>query len=72
MPDPVSWIMIEPGWTVVDSDGNDVGRVDEVLGDENADIFSGLHVLTGVSGQKRYVPAESVEEILEGCVRLRT
>jgi len=71
MPDPVSWIMIEPGWTVVDSDGNEVGRIDDVLGDENADIFSGLHILTGVSGKQTYVPAESVEEIVEGRVRLR-
>jgi len=72
MPDPVSWIMIEQGWSVVDSDGNEVGRVDDVLGDENADIFSGLHILTGVAGKKTYVPAEDVEEIVEGRVRLRT
>jgi hypothetical protein len=72
MPDPVSWIMIEPGWTVVDSEGNEVGRIDDILGDENADIFSGLQILTGVSGKQTYVPAENVEEIVEGRVRLRT
>ena len=31
--DPVSWFMIEPGWTVVASNGEEVGSVDEVAGD---------------------------------------
>lgn len=70
MADPVSWMVIERGWSVVDSDGNDVGRVDEVLGDEEADIFNGLQVLTGTIATSRYVPAESVGEIVEGRVQL--
>jgi hypothetical protein len=71
MPDPVSWMLIEQGWAVVDSDGHDLGRVDEVLGDENADIFNGLQVLTGTLGKPAYVPAERVGEIVEGRVQLR-
>jgi hypothetical protein len=70
MADPVSWIMIEQGWTVVDSSGDEVGRIDEVLGDEEADIFSGLNILTGARGKKTYVPAESVGEIVDGRVQL--
>ncbi len=70
MPDPVSWMMIEQGWSVVDADGDDVGRIDEVLGDEDADIFNGLQVLTGVLGTPKYVPAERVGEIVEGRVQL--
>ena len=70
MPDPVSWMVIEQGWSVVDADGDDVGRIDEVLGDEDADIFNGLQVLTGVLGTPKYVPAERVGEIVEGRVRL--
>ena len=35
-------MVIEQGWSVVDSEGEDVGRIDEVLGDEEADIFNGL------------------------------
>ena len=50
VPDPVSWMVIEQGWSVVDADGDDVGRIDEVLGDQDADIFNGLQVLTGVLG----------------------
>jgi hypothetical protein len=70
MPDPVSWMMIEQGWSVVDADGEDVGRIDEVLGDEDADIFNGLQVLTGVLGTPQYVPSERVGEIVEGRVQL--
>jgi len=69
-PDPVSWMVIEQGWAVVDSEGEDVGRIDEVLGDEAADIFNGLQVLTGALGKKTYVPAEDVGEIVEGRVQL--
>ena len=68
--DPVSWMVIEQGWSVVDSEGDEVGRIDEVLGDEDADIFNGLNVLTGVVGKKTYVPAEVVGEIVEGRVQL--
>jgi hypothetical protein len=70
VPDPVSWMMIEQGWSVVDADGEDVGRIDEVLGDQEADIFNGLQVLTGILGTPKYVPAERVGEIVEGRVQL--
>lgn len=70
MPDPVSWMMIEQGWSVVDADGEDVGRIDEVLGDQDADIFNGLQVLTGVLGTPQYVPSERVGDIVEGRVHI--
>lgn len=70
VPDPVSWMVIERGWSVVDADGNDLGRVDEVLGDEEADIFNGLQILTGALAKPTYVPAERVGEIVEGRVHL--
>jgi|SRR5581483_11510908 len=66
--DPVSWLMIEPGWTVVDADGNDVGRVEEVTGDSTHDIFNGLAVSSGIFSRPRYVPAEQVTEISDGRV----
>ena len=64
-------MVIERGWSVVDVDGNDLGRVDEVLGDEAADIFNGLQILTGTIAKQTYVPAESVGEIVEGRVQLQ-
>jgi hypothetical protein len=68
--DPVSWFLVERGWKVIGSDGAEHGTVEEVLGDENADIFDGLAVATGILGKPRYVPAERVGEILEGEVHV--
>lgn len=62
--------MIERGWPVESSDGQEVGKVDETIGDSSRDIFNGLSVATGVLGRPRYVPAERVAEIEEGRVRL--
>lgn len=70
MPDPVAWIMVERGWEVVSSDGQKIGTVDEVLGDQNADIFDGLAVATGLLKKPKYVPAERVGEIVEGRLTL--
>ena len=68
--DPVAWTMIESGWNVVASDGEDVGHVDEVTGDSTADIFNGLAISSGPLGKARYVPAEQVARIVEGRVEL--
>ena len=70
MADPVSWLVIEPGWHVVASDGADLGKVEEVVGDTGVDIFNGLSVSTGFLARPRYVPAEQVAEITQGRIRL--
>jgi hypothetical protein len=64
-------MVIERGWSVVDADGHELGRVDEVLADEEADIFNGLEILAGTLAKPTYVPAERVGEIVEGRVQLR-
>ena len=71
MSDPVSRLVIEPGWKVVAADGTEVGRVAEVVGDTGVDIFNGLSISTGLLGGAQYVPAEVVSTILEGEVHLR-
>lgn len=71
MSDPVSWLMIEPGWRVESADGVDVGRVEEVTGDSNADIFDGLAIAFSMLGKQHYVPAEQVGAITEGTVQLK-
>ena len=70
MSDPVSWFMIESGWKVTDAAGNEIGTVEEVVGDSAEDIFNGLAVSTGLLESRRYVPSERVEEITDGRVRL--
>jgi hypothetical protein len=68
--DPVSWLLIEPGWAVVAKDGTDVGTVEELVGDTGKDIFNGLSISTGLLGKPKYVPAERVRAITEGQVEL--
>jgi hypothetical protein len=71
MADPVSWMVAERGWSVVASDGSEVGKLDQVLGDLEADIFDGLAVGAGtVLDRPRYVPSEKVGEIEEGTLHL--
>jgi uncharacterized protein YrrD len=71
MADPVAWTIVERGWAVAASDGSEVGKVDEVLGDPEADIFDGFAVGAGaVLDRPRYVPSEKVGAIEEGTVHL--
>ena len=63
--------MIEPGWKVVDAQGQEVGSVDEVAGDSSDDIFNGLSISTSLLGKPRYVPSEQVGTITEGRVHLK-
>ena len=63
-------MVVEHGWRVLGADGTELGTVDEVLGDANADIFNGLSVLSGVLASPTYVAAERVAEIREGEVVL--
>ena len=69
--DPVSWFVVEPGWKVLDAAGEEIGSVDEVVGDSSDDIFNGLSISTSLLGRPRYVPSEQVASITEGHVQLR-
>ena len=69
--DPVSWFVIEAGWKVVDAEGQEVGSVDEVVGDSGDDIFNGLSVSTGLISRPVYVPSEQVGVITQRRVQLK-
>jgi hypothetical protein len=68
--DPVAWNVIERGWTVYDADGHEVGKVHEIAGDENHDIFDGLSIKESRLGHDKYVPSEVVGRIEDGAVHL--
>jgi len=68
--EPVSWLVIERGWRVVARDGSEVGKVEDVIGDPEQDIFSGLAVSTGLLHRPRRVPSERVTGIASGRVQL--
>lgn len=67
---PLAWTMIERGWRVTCADGVPLGRVDEVLADEELDIFSGLVVASGITARRRRVDASLVGAIEDGEVAL--
>jgi len=71
-PDPVSWKVVETGWKVLDESGNQLGHVNEITGDPEADIFDGVEISHGVLEKTEYVPSERVLDIREGEVIIRT
>jgi uncharacterized protein (UPF0248 family) len=70
MADPVSWKVMERGWKVRDASGNEIGRVTEIRGLPEDDIFDGITVKRGMLGKSEYIPAERIAEIREGEVVL--
>ena len=66
----VSWKAIEEDAEVVSADGEVVGRVSRVVGDPDADIFTGLAVDVAILGADRFVPSERVKTIRPGSVEL--
>ena len=68
---PSSYLALQPGTAVVSSDGRDLGKVEHVLADPDADIFDGIVLDTSVlPGGHRFVDAPQVDEIYERGVVL--
>ena len=69
---PSSYLVLEEGVPVFSSDGKQVGEVEHVLRDVQADIFDGLVIDTSVlPGGHRFADAEQVDEIFERGVLLK-
>jgi hypothetical protein len=59
----VSWKAIEANAPVFSSEGEAIGKVESVVGDQDADVFTGLAVSIDVLGPSRLVPSEAVRGI---------
>lgn len=69
---PSSYLALEPGATVYSRDGEELGKVEHVLRDADADIFDGLVLDTSVlPGGHRFVDGAHVEEVYERGVLLK-
>ena len=66
----LSWLVIEPGWSVVSADGTEIGYVEQVVGDSDEDIFNGLSISLSFFDEPRYVPSEKVGRIFDNRVEL--
>jgi uncharacterized protein YrrD len=59
----VSWKAVEAGADVVSSEGEKSGKVSRVVGDPDADVFTGLAVKVGILSGERLAPSERVTGI---------
>jgi hypothetical protein len=66
----VSWKAIEADAPVFSSEGEAVGKVSRIVGDQDADVFTGLAISTHVLGPERLVPSECVRAIWRDRVDL--
>jgi len=66
----VAWKAIEADAEVVSREGETAGRVSRIVGDHNADVFTGLAILVGAFSGERFVPAERVQGIWPDRVEL--
>ena len=66
----LSWLVIERGWSVVSSDGTEIGYVERVVGDSDEDVFNGLSISLSFFDEPRYIPSEKVGRIFEDRVEL--
>jgi PRC-barrel domain len=66
---PASYLVLEEGTPVLSSDGREVGTVEHVLADPDADVFDG--VIVDMRGGHRFADADQVDAIYERGVVLR-
>jgi hypothetical protein len=65
--DPTSYLELEEGVPVLSADGKQIGAVEHVLADADADIFDGLVIDTRLGpGGHRFVDATQVEGLYTG------
>ena len=68
---PISWLALEAGTDAISADGERVGTVEHVLGDQATDIFDGLVIDTRLGpGGLRFVDAPQVAELREDAAVL--
>ena len=66
----VSWKVIEEDARVLASDGKVAGRVSRIVGDHDADVFTGLAIHVDAFGAERFVAAERVQGIWADRIEL--
>jgi hypothetical protein len=68
---PISYLTLDAGTPVFSSDGEEVGRVEHVLADPDADVFDGLVIdMRAGPGGWRFADAPQVADLYERGVVL--
>ena len=69
---PTSYMTAAEGVPVLASDGEQVGRLEHVLSDVEADVFDGIVIAEGrLAGDHRFADASEVEAFYERAVVLK-
>ena len=68
--DPVAWSYVEPNTPVVGPNGEELGRVEQMLGTEGEGIFHGIAVKPSRGGETRVVPADAVTGLTSAKVEV--
>jgi sporulation protein YlmC with PRC-barrel domain len=67
---PMSWMTLQSGTRVATSDGNELGKITQVIADREKGIFSGVAYRPGLIGSELFIPADLIDNITEQEVRL--
>lgn len=69
---PASYLVLADGTPVLSSDGEQIGTVEHVLADADADVFDGVIIDTTIgTGGHRFADAGEVDAIYEQGIVLR-
>jgi uncharacterized protein YrrD len=66
----IAWLALEPGTPIFASDGEQVGKVAEVIADRQKDIFSGITFKPGLLDSAVFVPAAKISDLTDSAVTL--
>ena len=67
---PIAWLALQEGTAIVGSDGEQVGKVGEVIADRQKDIFSGITFKPGLMDAALFIPADKIGELSDSQVTL--
>ncbi|MEA2516746.1 MAG: hypothetical protein QOG16_584 [Actinomycetota bacterium] len=67
---PIAWLALESGTPIVSSDGEQIGKVSDVVADREKDIFSGITFKPGLLDTPVFVPADNIGDLTDNEVTL--
>jgi uncharacterized protein YrrD len=68
---PIAWVALKPGTIVTTSDGEEIGKVSDVIADEQKDIFSGITFKHGLFDREHFIAADQIAHMSASRVELR-
>lgn len=67
---PIAWSALAKGTAIVAADGEEIGKLTQVIADEQKDIFSGIAFRHGLLDREHFIPADDIAEMTTERVEL--